>query len=273
MSLPIFKDSSEWRIIDTTEEGHSREWHPMNGPARQLCRCLEGVRDVQEQIEHLLTAQSRAKRRRRLRSVVVPLHSLCIATVDLLNSIASDKTIAERLPRGAGGDITRLLTFLKEHVPFGRGEKLTVLRNKVAAHYDRDLQANDRRQLNAAVEVTEVAEWISIIISVLSDSLKLNVFMWSGTGYTEGGVMIMCTDPLMTDFRVENGQVVGINGAYVAESPRWSVYAALKALWTVSDRMFERASRWRIKEFVEDKPGEHWSKVVRDFGGRSRGVG
>ncbi|MBV9009049.1 MAG: hypothetical protein JO354_07780 [Verrucomicrobia bacterium] len=271
MSLAIYNDSSEWQIVDATDDGRSREWHPMNGPAKHLCRCLEGVHDVQEQIEHVFTAQNRAKRRRRLRSLVVPLHSLCIATVDLLNCIASDKTIAERLPRTAGSDIAQLLAFVRAHVPFGRGEKLTALRNKIAAHYDRDLQPSDSRQLNASIELTEVAEWISVLISVLCDVLKLNVFMWSGTGYAEGGVMIMCTDPLMTDFQVEDGQVVAINGAYITKSPRWCAYAALKTLWLVSDRMFERSSRWRIKEFVEDAPGDHWSKVVRNFSHRRRG--
>jgi hypothetical protein len=211
-----------------------------------------------------LTAKNRSKRRRRLRSVVVPLHNLCISTVDLLHSILSDQQIPERLPEHCGRDLTKLVSFFKQNVPFERHGKLAVLRNKTSAHYDRDMHPIDLRAVNLSVDLTEIAEWISITVSVLCDILKLNVFMWSGQGYSKDSVMIMCTDPLMTDFRVSGGKIVGINGCYVSESPRWQVYSALKSIWAISDQMFERSSNWRIKEFAEDKPGDHWSKILRD---------
>jgi hypothetical protein len=264
LPIPIYDDQTEWNIVDTATESERNEWHPSNGPARRLCRCLEGLRDLEESVEHLLGVQNRSKRRRRLRSVVVPLHSLCTSTVDLLNSILSQKQFANRLPEHCGKDVARLISFLKCHVPFEGIGKLAVLRNKISAHYDRDMHPSEMRVVNLSVDLTEVAEWISILISVLSDVLKLDVFVWSGAGYTEGSLMIMCSEPLMTDFEVRNGNVVGINGCYLSKSPKWQIYAALNTVWRLSDRMFERSSRWRIKEFVEDKPGDHWSKIVRE---------
>src|SRR5205823_9154448 len=128
-----------------------------------------------------------------------------------------------------------LISFLKAEVPFEGQGRLALLRNKTAAHYDREMIPVDMRAISFSVEVTEVAEWVSILISVLSDVLKLNVYMWSGDGYEKDSVMIMCTDPLMTDFRVEQGKIVAINNCYVSESPRWHVYSALKKVWRLSD--------------------------------------
>jgi hypothetical protein len=196
--------------------------------------------------------------------MIVPLHNLCTSTVDLLNSIQSEKQIADRLPPHCGKDLAKLISFFKASVPFLAQGKLAILRNKISAHYDRDMHPMEMRNVNSSVDLTEVAEWISVCISVLCDAVKLDAFIWSGRGYSKDSLMIMCSEPLMTDFCVEEGQVVGINGCYVSKSPKWQIYEAMRALWKRSDEMFERTSRWRIKEFIEDNPGEHWSKLIRD---------
>jgi hypothetical protein len=40
MEIPIFDDPTERSIVDVAGEPTSNEWHPANGPARDLCRCL-----------------------------------------------------------------------------------------------------------------------------------------------------------------------------------------------------------------------------------------
>jgi hypothetical protein len=264
VSIPIYSDDADWDIVDPTGETVHREWHPMNSPARRLCQCLEGIRDLRETIDHVLAVHNRSKRRRRIRSVVVPLHSLCVSLRDLINSIASDRTIADRLPLNYSSDLASLMAFFRSHVPWERSGKLALIRNKTSAHYDRDMWPADLREVSLSVDVTETAEWINLTISVLCDVLKLDAFMWSGGGYAPNGVMIMCTEPIMTDFKVEAGNVVGINGCYVSKSPKWKVYDALKSLAAATDKMFERHSRWRIKEFLADPPQSHWSKTLRE---------
>jgi hypothetical protein len=187
-----------------------------------------------------------------------------VCTVGLLNAIMSERQFRERLPEHCGRDANKLASFLREHVPFEKKGKLALLRNKVAAHYDVDMTPFEMRALNQSVELTEVAEWISVALAVICDAAKLNVFTWSGRGYSENSVMLMCTEPLMTDFQTKDGQIVGINGCYISESPKWQIYSAIKRVWTLSDQMFERHSRWRIRGFVEDTPDQHWSKILRD---------
>lgn len=269
MTIPIYDDPTEWNIVDAASDPKPNEWHPSNGPARRLCRCLEGVRDLVEALEHVLSVHNRSKKRRRMRSVITPLHNLCACTVDLLNSIQSDNALVDGLPENCGKDLAKIVAFLKASVPFEGSGKLALLRNKVAAHYDRDMQPMELRAINLSVDLTEIAEWISINIFVLCDALKLKAYTWSGTGYSKDSQMIMCSEPLMTDFRVEAGRVVGINGCFVSKSPRWEVYHGLRSLWKKSDELFERPSVWRIREFIEDDPGCHWSKVLQD-GDRSR---
>jgi hypothetical protein len=135
--FPIYEDPLKRKIFDAVGGSDQKgEWLPMNNPAKRLCKCLEGLRDIEESVEHYNTAQAVKKRRRRLRGIVVPLHSLCVSVVDLINGIQSEKNVHQLLPQNCTTQLTQLRERFETLVPFRGKGKLAILRNKVsAAHY------------------------------------------------------------------------------------------------------------------------------------------
>jgi hypothetical protein len=99
---PIYLDPYKRELIDTTQATHTpHEWHPMNGPANCLLKCREAFQDIAEVLENYKRTDAPKKRRRRLRAIFVPLHSLSVSIINLINSIQSDKQIHDRLPNKA----------------------------------------------------------------------------------------------------------------------------------------------------------------------------
>lgn len=238
----------------------------MNGPADRLCKCLDGLRDLEDALENLLEPKGKTKRRRRLRGVFIPLHSLCEAIVDLLNGIQSEKDVHDRLPKGCTAELGRLRDRFVQAVPFERKRKLGELRNKVSAHYDRSLTPAEMKTLLLSVEFTEVGEWINIAVGTLCDTLKLNAYSWSASGPRPNTSIIMCQEPFMTVLEVTDGHVSGLGGFYLNQhSPKSEIFESLKSVVKLSDKLFERDSIYRIRGFAKDEPGAKWSKILEEM--------
>ncbi len=242
----------------------------MNGPAERLCKCLEGLRDIQEGIEQYNAVTAPKKQRRRLRGIVAPLHALCIGIVDLINCVQSEKSVHSHLPPGGAKDLTALRERFELLVPFGRKGKLGVLRNKVStAHYDKDLSSAEMRELLKNVASTEVGEWISICLGTLCDMLKLNVYKWSTEPPCNNTAVILCeeTIPVMSvlDVDVETKKITGFKSIYLTKSPRVSVFETIKEVAEYADTLYTQgvAYRFRISNFYEDPPEVGWSAILR----------
>ncbi len=234
----------------------------MNQPADRLLKCREALHDIDEIIESYVGVKAPAKKRRRLRAIFVPLHALCVNLVELLNQIQSDKSVHDRLPRGATATISRLRTHFVSSVPFDRKGKLGLLRNRVSAHYERSMSPAKMRELLHSTDSTEIGEWLHISIGVLCDVLKLDAYMWTAAGPEKDTVTTMCQEPLVSVWRLQDSQIVGIGGFYLCKaSPRMMVFELIQRLAESSQCLFERQCKYQISGFFEDRKND-WARSL-----------
>lgn len=264
--IPIYLDPVDRRLVDAVGElGGPEEWHPMNQAADRLLKCREALSDIDEIIESYSAAKATTKKRRRLRSIFVPLHSLCVNLVELLNQIQSDKRIHDRLPANAAATVTKLRSYFVGLVPFDRKGKLGLLRNRVSAHYESSMSPSEMRDMLNSTDSSEIGEWLHIAIGVLCDALKLDAYMWSAAGTDENSVTMMCQEPLVSVFRVEDGKIVGIDGVYMCKtSPRKMVFEQIHKVAESSQCLFDRDARYRITGFFEDSRDD-WARSLNSI--------
>lgn len=236
----------------------------MNGAADRLLKCREALQDIEELLEAYRAVHATTKRRRRLRALFVPLHSLCVNLVELMNQIQSDKAVHGRIPHDAPTTLTKLRTNFLSAVPFDRKGKLGLLRNRVSAHYEKTMSPAEMRELLKSTDSTEVGQWLHVAVSVLCDLLKLDAYMWTASGPKENTATIMCQEPLISVIRLEDRKVVGLEGFYMRKvSPRTLVFEHVRRVVDLSQQLFERKCLFRIGGFFEDK-GRGWARSL-DF--------
>jgi hypothetical protein len=269
--MPIYEDPVKRKIFDVTgDEEQKGEWQPMNSPAEWLCKCIEGLKDIQSAIEHFNAVKTPKKQRRRLRGIFVPLHALCVSINDLIKSVQAEKSVHTGLPNDSVAQLTLLREKFEGLVPFKSKGKLAMLRNKVsAAHYDKDLSPAEMRELIKSVTSSEIGEWINICLGVLSDLLKLNAYRWSVEAPANNTAVIFCeTDiPIMSvvDVDIQQKRITGLRGMYLTTSPRVIIFETIKELVKSTDTLFEDGAKYkfRITGFNEDPPGVGWSAILR----------
>ena len=272
--IPIYFDHVDRKLVDATSEIDApEEWHPMNQAADRLLKCREALHDIDEIIESYSNVKASAKKRRRLRAIFVPLHSLCVNLVELLNQIQSDKRVHDRLPVNTGATVAKLRTYFVTHVPFDRKGKLGLLRNRVSAHYESSMSPAAMRDLLNSTDSTEVGEWLHIAIGVLCDTLKLDAYMWTADGPQANSVTMMCQEPIVSVFRIEDSKISGIGGFYLCKtSPRTMLFEDVQRVTESSQCLFERVCRYRISGFVEDCR-EDWARTLNPKEAQRAGAG
>ena len=234
----------------------------MNGAADRLLKCKEALQDIEEVLDSYKSSKAVTKRRRRLRPIFVPLHTLCVNLVELMNQIQADKRVHDQLPAGTPATLTELRSYFVTMVPFDRKGKLGILRNKVAAHYESSMSPAEMRELLNATDSTQVGEWLHLAISVLCDLLKLEAYMWNAAGPTEETVTIMCQEPILSVLRIQNEKIAGFEGFYMRRvSPRELVQNVVRSVTEGSQCLFERDCQYRIGGFVPDSL-EQWARSL-----------
>lgn len=261
--FPVYLDSMERSLVDAASGlSDPKEWHPMNGAADRLVKCREALRDIEEVIETFASARAATKKRRRLRAIFVPLHSLCVNVVELINQIQADKKVHDRLPSNAPMELTKLRSHFIDLLPFHRKGKLGMLRNRVSAHYESSMSPAEMRELLNTTDSTEVGEWIHVTIGVLCDLLKLDAYMWTAEGPTEDTITMLCQEPLISVSRVEESKIVELQALYMCgKSPRMIMFDQMRELVGLSQCLFERKCHYRISSFYEDA-GPHWARSL-----------
>lgn len=261
--IPVYLDPIDRNLVDPTSEiSDPKEWHPSNNAADRLLKCREALNDIQEVLESFNAAKASTKKRRRLRAIFVPLHSLCINLIELLNQIQSDKSIHDRLPPNTTSTITKLRSYYVSAVPFDRKGKLGLLRNRVSAHYDSSMSPSEMRDLLNSTDSTEIGEWLHISIGVLCDVLKLDAFMWNASGPSDDTVTTMCQEPLVSVLRVKDSTVVGFDGFFLCKkSPRMMVFDQIKEVASLSQSLFERQTQYQIGGFKPDDRHD-WARMI-----------
>lgn len=264
--LPIYSDIDR-KVVDFNddEDLEPNEWHPMNGAAKHLCRCHVALGDLQEVVEHYLSTQNVKKRRRRIRSISIPLHSLSVSIIDTINAIQSDKSIHDRLPPGTTGLLTELKSHFVSLVPFDRKGKLGIIRNRISAHLEKSEYPSNLREIARSADSTEFGEWINVSIGTLCDLLKLDAFTWTASTSSEDTIITMFQEPIMAVLGVEDNRVVEFKGALMrTKSPKYDIFEAIVSLSDKTKALFERPSEFQINGFRKDDPSLGWASMLND---------
>src|SRR6185369_15836326 len=82
--FPIYSDEVR-KLVDAATELEPHNWKPANVAAQKLFRRVECLRDIEVQLKSAGRSRNPVKRRRRLKIMLTPLHSLAEAARDLLN--------------------------------------------------------------------------------------------------------------------------------------------------------------------------------------------
>lgn len=260
--MPIYADQVR-QLMDSATELQPHNWHPANVAAEKLFRCVESLRDIDELLKSAGRSKSVTKRRRKLKIMLTPLHSLAESIRNLLDDLECNPDSVCRLPPGARELLPHMRSELLRNVAIGRGGLLSTTRNKISAHIDKDLSSEEMRELLAQAEPAQVGFWLHACVSVFSDLIKLPVFFWSCDAEHKDAVRILFSEPFVVTLGIDpNGKVNSLlNIHLITQPPRYDIFRLLMKVVSNSKWMFGPSDQ-RITRFVEDGPGTPWAKSL-----------
>ncbi len=225
---PIYADRVR-RLIDVTSKPQPQSWKPANIAAQKLFRCVECFRDLEMLLQSGIRLRSKVKQRRKLKILLTPLHSLVEAIRDLANDLENNPDTICRLPSGARQLIPEIRSQLLQISKIGKGTLLSATRNKISAHIDRELSAEEMRALLSQADPNQVGLWLHTCVTVISDFIKLPVYFWSCEP-DEGTMRILFTEPFVVTFGLDsNGRAAGILDVHMLKQPpRYELTLLLK---------------------------------------------
>lgn len=263
--LPIYADQVR-RLVDAATELQPQNWQPANFAAQKLFRCIECLRDIEVILKSASRAINPVKRRRKLKIMLTPLHSLAEASRDLLNDLETNPATVCRLPQGVRDLLPHMRSQLLRNVPIGKGGLLSTARNKISAHIDSDLSSDEMRTLLSQAEPAQIGLWLHTCVAIIADLIKVPVFFWSCDSDREDEIRILFNEPFVITLGLApDGKVNRLLGAdFIPEPPRYGVFQLLKRIISSSKWLFGPRDP-RITGFTEDKPGSSWPKSLEWF--------
>jgi hypothetical protein len=261
--LPIYADQVR-RLVDAATELQPHNWRPANVAAQKLFRCVECLRDIEVMLKSAGRSVNQVKRRRKLKIMLTPLHSLAEACRDLLNDLECNPGSFCRFPQGVRDLLPHMRSQLLRNVPINKGGLLSTARNKISAHIDRDLSSDEMRTLQSQAEPAQIGLWLHTCVAVIADLIKVPVFFWSCDSGREDAVRILFNEPFVITLGLApDGKVNRLLGAdFIPKPPRYDVVKLLMRVVGSSKWMFGPKDT-RITEFTEDKPESPWPKSLR----------
>lgn len=262
--MPIYLDKVARPLCDPADQGSAHDsWHPGNVASQRLFRCVECLRDINDALADAGAARNEVKQRRKLKQMFIPLLSLAESITDLIHILQSNEDALSRMQPTDPKLLQQIKTKYQEFVPLSSAALLRQIRNKMAAHVDKDLWPNEAQALLAQAKHGEIGLWIHTSLTVLSDLLKLKVYAWVAASKDARLYRLMHTEPFLVTFRIENGAIVELVGAdMVSQSPRTLVMLLIEEIIQHSQWMFQDGEP-RIQGLVQDQPGDHWAKSLR----------
>jgi len=141
---------------------------------------------------------------------------------------------------------------------------LSTTRNKISAHIDRDLSADEMQILLSQADPSRIGLWLHTCVAVLADFIKLPVYFWSCEPDGEGTVRILFKEPFVVTLSVDSSgkpnRIVDVH--MIPKPPRSELSKLLRRVVKNSQWMFGVNSP-RILNFVEDSPSDTWAKSLQ----------
>jgi hypothetical protein len=238
--MPIYEDTQVRSIVDALDDDQETDdWYPANDEARKLWHCLEALRDIELALEGASAQQDVAKKRRQLKQFSVQLHSLAKTVVHLCDQIAGDADAKRKLGKDTLSQVSRIRTEFCDLVPTDHKGDLSVIRNRLGGHVDRELSPWMAREILSRNAMANFGRWLHICIHALLDLMKLNIYAWSVRSDVEDQVRLMTNEPFLVTFlwSEESKAIVAVHLS--KRSPRM-------AIADVVDRILQR-SQWMFK--------------------------
>lgn len=265
--LPIYADQAR-RLVDAATELQPQNWQPANVAAQKLFRCVECLRDIEVLLRSAGRSINQEKRRRKLKIVLTPLHSLAEASRDILNDLECNPDTVRRLPAGVRELLPSMRARLLRNVSIGKGGLLVTARNKISAHIDRDLSSDEMRTLLSQAEPAQIGFWLHTCVAIISDLIKLPVFFWSCDSNQKGAIRIMFNEPFVVTLGVGQDGMVNslLDVHFIPIPPRRDILEILMRVVASSKWLFGPKDP-RIVEFTQDEGESPWPKSLK-FGSK-----
>ena len=239
--LPIYSDSTKREIAGTTSKYiDPGSWHPADSASKHLWRCFESIQDIANLLEDFSCLDTQEKQRRRVKIIVTPLYSLCLAIQDLCNNLNSSQEMKTRLSQESRTQINNLLNRFLEIVPLQQSSAMRSVRDKLSAHVDKKLYPHNALDIFSKAQNHEVGHWLHNCIIILMKILPHDVFAWTTDDGTPGYFRIMNVEPWLVTFQLKDGKPVALAGLHIANSP--------KNLMAETCDTIVRKSQWMFRE-------------------------
>ena len=259
---PVYADQVR-QLADIATGNQPEAWKPANVPARKLFRCAECLRDLEILLQTAGSSKNKVKQRRKLKILHTPLHSLVMAIRDLAIDLETNPDTVCRLPDGARELIPQIRSQLLQISAVEKGGLLSTTRDKISAHVDRELSAEEMQILLSQADSSQIGLWLHTSVGVLSDFIKLPVYFWSCEPDGDGSVRILFVEPFVVTLGLDpTGKANRILDVHMVPTPpRYDVVKLLMRVVKHSKWMFKEKGS-HIKSFVMDEPCDSWAKSL-----------
>lgn len=236
--MPIYEDEYVRSVADSLDEDEeSNAWYPANNMAIKLWQCLEALRDIEVALESASSQKNSTKRKRQLKQFSVQLHSFATAVARLCDQIIGDDDARRWLEKGVAKQISAIKSEFLELAPIDHNSDLSILRNRMGGHIDRDLVPWGAREILSRNVLSNLGKWLHVCLHVMLDLLKLDVYSWSVRS-TPGYFRLMAIEPFLLTFEVDAG-IKSLVAVHVARrSPRNAIADVIESVVRKSQWMF-----------------------------------
>lgn len=241
--MPIYEDTRVRSIVDSLDEDvESEDWFPGNSMAIKLWQCLEALRDIEVALENAEAQKNATKRKRQLKQFSVQLHSFASAVVGLCDQVVGDEDARRWLKPGVTKQVSAIKAEFLALVPINHKGDLSVLRNRMGGHVDRDLTPRTAREILSRQAISNFGKWLHICLHALLDLLKLEVYSWTVRSPANSYIRIMTIEPYLLTMQLEEGarQIVAFHLS--RRSPRNAIVDIIDKVVRDSQWMFERGA-------------------------------
>jgi hypothetical protein len=184
-------------------------------------------------------------------------HSFATAVVGLCDQIVGDEDARRWLQAGTTRQVSAIKSGFLALLPIDHRSDLSVLRNRMGGHIDRELSPWSDREILSRKALSSFGKWLHVCLHALLDLLKLDVYSWS-VHSTEGEIRLMTSEPFLVTFEREDHRIVRIVAVHLSKrSPRHFISDVVGAVVRNSQWMFE-SGQVRITSLKVDH-GKPWT--------------
>ena len=254
--IPIYKDEKFRDIVDNLDSPPNKNfWYPSNKASQLLWRCLESLRDISTSLESYLSVKNESKKRRIIKNISIPLHSLATSINDLCNGLTCNPEIKKEIPKGKLKEISKINNHFIDLLSVKWDSNLSLLRNKLSAHIDKDIYPFEMGNILIQNDTSTLGKYIHICLHVLIDLLEINVFSWTCELEGYSTFNIMTNEPFLVCLARNNDKIEYINCIYIVNnSPKETIVKILDEIVSKSQWMFDE-NDMRIRSIYRDERG------------------